>query len=76
MVDRGQMREIGEKQEKYFKWKVAISFTVQSLILYQCPVDSLTFLEFYLESNKYLKMGKFGLVGAICQSNFIRVRSI
>ena len=66
---------ICEKQEKYFKAKVAI-FTVQSLILNQYPVDLLTFLELYLKSSKYLKLGKFGLVGAICQSSFVRVRSI
>ena len=32
LVDRGQTREICEKQEKYFKGKVA-TFTIQSLIL-------------------------------------------
>ena len=45
-VDRGQTREICEKQEKYFKGKVFTS-TVQSLILYQYPVDLLTFFELY-----------------------------
>ena len=45
-VDRGQMREICEKQEKYFKGKV-VTFTVQSLILYQYPVDLLIVLELY-----------------------------
>ena len=44
--DRGQTREICEKQEKYFKGKV-VTFTVQSLILYQYPVDLLTVLEHY-----------------------------
>ena len=44
--DCGQTREICEKQEKYFKGKV-VTFTVQSLILYQYPVDLLTFLELY-----------------------------
>ena len=44
--DRGQTREIGEKQEKYFKGKV-VTLTVQSLILYQYPVDLLTFFELY-----------------------------
>ena len=42
--DRGQTREICEKQEKYLKGK-AVTFTVQSLILCQYPVDLLTFLE-------------------------------
>ena len=45
-VDRGQTREICEKQEKHFKGKV-VTFTVQSLILYQYPVDLLTFLGLY-----------------------------
>ena len=45
-VDRGQTREICEKQEKYFKGKVDI-FTVQRFILYQYPVDLLTFSELY-----------------------------
>ena len=45
-VDRGQTRETCEKQEKYFKGKVA-TFTVQSLLLYQYPADSLTCLELY-----------------------------
>ena len=44
--DRGQTREICEKQEKYFKGKV-VTFTVQSLILNQYPVDLLTILELY-----------------------------
>ena len=43
-LDRGQTREICEKQENYFKGKV-VTFTVQSLILYKYPVDLLTFLE-------------------------------
>ena len=59
--DRGQTREICEKQEKYFKGKV-VTFTVQRLILYQYPVDLLTFLGLYQKSSKYLKMGKFGFV--------------
>ena len=42
LFDRGQTREICEKQEKYFKGKV-VTLTVQSLILYQYPVDLLTF---------------------------------
>ena len=74
-LHRGQTREICEKQEKYFKGKV-VTFTVQSLILYQYPVDLLTFLEVYQESSKYLKMGKFVLVDAVCQSKFVRVRRI
>ena len=41
-LDRGQTKEICEKQEKYFKGKV-----VQSLILYQYPVSLLTYLELY-----------------------------
>ena len=45
-LDRGQTREICEKQEKYFKGKV-VTLTVQSLILCQYPVDLLTFFEFY-----------------------------
>ena len=40
--DRGQAREIFEKQEKYLKGKV-VSF--QSLTLHQYLVDLLTFLE-------------------------------
>ena len=44
--DRGQTREICEKQEKYFKGKV-VTFTVHSLILYQYPVDLLTSLKLY-----------------------------
>ena len=45
-VDRGQMREICEKQGNDFKGKV-VTFTVESLILYQYSVDLLTFLELY-----------------------------
>ena len=45
-LDRGQTREICEKQEKYCKGEV-VTFTVQRLILYQYPVDLLTFLELY-----------------------------
>ena len=45
-LDRGQSREICEKQEKYFKGKV-VTFTVHSLILNQYPVDLLTFFELY-----------------------------
>ena len=44
--DRGQTREICEKQENYFKGKV-VTFTVQSLLLYQYPAELLTFLELY-----------------------------
>ena len=61
-VDRGQTREICQKQENYFKGKV-VTFTVQSLLLCQCLVDLLTFLKL-----EYLKMGKFGLADAICDS--------
>ena len=74
-VDGGQTREICEKQEKYSKGKV-VTFTVQSLILYQYSVDVITFFELHEKSSKYLKTVKFGLVDAICQSNFVRVRSI
>ena len=45
-LDRGQTREICEKQENYFKGKV-VTFTVQSLLLYQYPADLLTFLKLY-----------------------------
>ena len=45
-LDRGQTREIWEKQEKYFKGKV-VTLTVQGLILYQYPADLLTFFELY-----------------------------
>ena len=45
-LDRGQTGEICEKQEKYSKGKV-VTFTVQSLILYQYSVDVLTFFELY-----------------------------
>ena len=48
-VNRGQTREICEKQEKNLKGKVA-TFTVKCLILYQYPVDLLTFLELYLKN--------------------------
>ena len=45
--DRGQTREICEKQEKYFKGKIVI-FAVQSLILSQYSFDYLlTYLELY-----------------------------
>ena len=44
--DRGQTREVCEKQEKCLKGEV-VTFTVQSLILCQYPVDLLTFLELY-----------------------------
>ena len=44
--DHGQTREVCEKQEKYFQGKV-VTFTVQSVILYQYPVDLLTFFELY-----------------------------
>ena len=50
----GQTRETCEKQEKYFNGKV-VTFTVQSLILYQCSVDLLTFLETLLK--KFLVSG-------------------
>ena len=74
-LDDDQTREICKKQEKYFRGKVVI-FTVQTSILYQHPVDLQAFLELYLKSSKYLKVEKFGLVGAIRQSNFVRARSI
>ena len=74
-LDRGQTREICEKQEKYSKGKV-VTFTVQSSILYKYPVYLLTSFELYEKSSKYMKMVKFGLVDAICQSNFVRVQSI
>ena len=45
-IDRGQTREICKKQEQHFKGKV-VTFTIQSLILYQYPVDLLTFFELY-----------------------------
>ena len=45
-LDRGQTREICEKQEKYFKGKVIV-FTIQRLILYQYSVNLLTYLELY-----------------------------
>ena len=45
-LDRGQTRKICQEQEIYFKGKVVI-FTVQSLILYQYPVDLLSYLELY-----------------------------
>ena len=41
-----EREKFANKQEKYFKGKV-FTFTVQSLILYQYPVDLLTFLELY-----------------------------
>ena len=63
-LDCSQTREICEKQEKYFKGKVII-FTVPSLILYQYPVDLLTYWELCQKSYKYLKMEKFGLVNTI-----------
>ena len=46
-IDRGQTREIGEKQEKYFKGK-AVTFAVQRLIFFKYPVDLLTFLNLTL----------------------------
>ena len=46
--DRGQTREIREKQEKYFKGK-AVTFAVQRLIFFQYPVDLLTFFELNLK---------------------------
>ena len=63
-VKRGKL--ICEKQEKILH-KMVVVFTVQSLSLYKYPVFELPFLGLYLKSSKYLKMGKFGLVGAICQ---------
>ena len=38
--------KFAKRKEKYCKGKV-VTFTVQSLILYQYPVDLLTFLELY-----------------------------
>ena len=46
VLDRGQTSKICEKQGKYSKGKV-VTFTVQSSILYQYPVDLLTFFELY-----------------------------
>ena len=43
-LDRGQTREIFEKQEKYSTGKF-VTCPVQSLIRYQYPVDLLTLLE-------------------------------
>ena len=57
VLDCSQTREICEKREECFKVDVVV-FTVQSLILYQYPVDVLTFLELYFKSSNYLKMGK------------------
>ena len=68
-IDRGQTREICEKQEKYFKGKV-VTLTVQSLILYQYPVDILTFFELYEKSSKCLKMVKFGRCGRHLSKQF------
>ena len=42
LVNRGQTREICEKQENYFKRKV-VTFTVQSFILYQYAAVLQTF---------------------------------
>ena len=64
------------KRNKYAKNKKTASkgrlsyFSVQMLALYQYPVDLLTFLQLYLKSSTYLKMGKFRLDRAICQGNF------
>ena len=60
-LERRQTREICEKQEKYFKGKV-YTFTAQTLTLYQYIADLLTFLELYLKSSKYLKMGTSDLL--------------
>ena len=46
------------------KEKIVI-FTVPSLKLYQYPSDLPPFLEIYLKSSKYLKMGKFELILAL-----------
>ena len=43
--------------------------TSKERLFNQYPVDLLNFLEAYLESSKYLKMGKFVPVGAICEGN-------
>ena len=45
-IDRGQTREICEKQENNFKGKV-VTPTIQSLMHKQYPADLLTFLELY-----------------------------
>ena len=74
-LHRGQTGEIREKQEKYFKGK-AVTFTVQRLTFFQYPVDLLTVFELYIKSSKYLKMGEFGFVGAICQSNLVHVNEM
>ena len=77
LVDRGQTREICEKQEKYFKAKAVILYCSKfDTFNYQYPVLLLTVLEIYLKSSTYLKMRNFGLIGAICQGNFVRLRSI
>ena len=41
--DRGQTREILRKTRKIFQFK-ATNFTVQSLMIYQYPVDLVTFI--------------------------------
>ena len=78
-LDRGQTREICEIKKKKKKMKntsrkgTVVIFTLQSFILFQHRFDLPDFWNF--TSSKYLKMGKFGLVGAICQSNLLQLRS-
>ena len=62
-------REKFAKNEKNTLKEDLSLFTIQSLILYQYLAD-------LLKSYKYLKMGEFGLVGNICQSNFVRLWNI
>ena len=50
-LDGGQTREICEKREKYSKGKV-VTLTLQSLVLYQYPVDLLTCFDLYYKSSK------------------------
>ena len=56
-------RKIRQRPERFLFF---LFVTVQRLILYQYPVDLLS----------YLKLGEFGLAGSICQSNFVQVRGI
>ena len=61
---RSATREICEKQKKYFKGKF-VTFTVQSLILYQYPVDLLTFLK--LSTKKVLSILKWQIRTCCCR---------
>lgn len=74
-IERGYLRPKErnlQKQAKNFVLKVAI-FPLTSK--FDCDFI-LTCLKLYYTCSKCLKMGKFGLFGAICQSNCVRVRSI